>query len=345
MTESELQTGRRELERVLASPGFVRNDRLARFLRFVVEKHLEGRDDEVKESVLAVEVFGRSPDHNSRQDSIVRTEASRLRARLSEYYLAEGKDDPVTIELPRGGYTPVFRHLEQNAPQPSHPRRLWLMLAAALLLAAAAASVALWQAGRPRAKPTVAVLPFVNLSSDPEGAYFGDGLADEITGLLSRTEGLEVIARTSAFALRDARLDAREIGARLNATVLVEGSVRKAPDRLKVIVQLIRAADGKHLWANTYEGAMQDVFVTEEEIAASIVNALRLKLDGRRRYTDNPQAFELYLRGRYAYDHASGSCACGKGEPECGRRCTFSRKQPPAMRVMRRRTPGLRIRS
>lgn len=102
MTESELQTARRELERVLASPGFVRNDRLARFLRFVVEKHLEGRDDEVKESVLAVEVFGRSPDYNSRQDSIVRTEASRLRARLSEYYLAEGKDDPVTIELPRG---------------------------------------------------------------------------------------------------------------------------------------------------------------------------------------------------------------------------------------------------
>ena len=102
MTESELQTARRELERVLASAGFARNDRLARFLRFVVEKHLEGGDDEIKESVLAVEVFGRSPDHNSKRDSIVRTEASRLRARLSEYYLAEGKGDPLVIELPKG---------------------------------------------------------------------------------------------------------------------------------------------------------------------------------------------------------------------------------------------------
>src|SRR6516164_2572664 len=86
MTESELQTARRELERVLASPGFARNDRLARFLRFVVEKHLEGGDDEVKESVLAVEVFGRSPDYNSKRDSIVRTEATRW---LSNYRRAD----------------------------------------------------------------------------------------------------------------------------------------------------------------------------------------------------------------------------------------------------------------
>src|SRR5499425_3469752 len=93
-----------QLERILQSPGFVRNDRLSRFLRFVVERHLEGRDQELKESLIAIEVFGRPPGYDSKQDPIVRTEASRLRARLSEYYLADGKGDSIIIDLPRGGY-------------------------------------------------------------------------------------------------------------------------------------------------------------------------------------------------------------------------------------------------
>ena len=108
IAESELQAARNELERVLGSPGFTRNERLAGFLRFVVERHLEGKDEEIKESVLAVEVFGRNPDHDPKQSSIVRTEASRLRARLNEYYLDEGKDDTVVIELPKGRYVPVL---------------------------------------------------------------------------------------------------------------------------------------------------------------------------------------------------------------------------------------------
>ncbi len=87
IAESDANAARRQLDRVLASDGFSRNERLARFLRFVVEQHLEGRDGEIKESVIAIEVFGRSPDHDPRQDSIVRTEAARLRARLGEYRL------------------------------------------------------------------------------------------------------------------------------------------------------------------------------------------------------------------------------------------------------------------
>src|SRR5579864_58117 len=107
--ESEVGAARRQLERVLASPGFSRNERLSRFLRFVVDQHLAGRDQELKESVIAIEVLGRSPDHDPKRDSIVRTEAARLRARLSEYYLGEGKADPLVIELPKGGYVPVLR--------------------------------------------------------------------------------------------------------------------------------------------------------------------------------------------------------------------------------------------
>src|SRR5215813_2263502 len=107
--DSEAQAAQRQLDKLLASAGFVRNERLSRFLRFVVERHLEGRDQELKESLIAIEVFGRPPGYDSKQDPIVRTEASRLRARLSEYYLAQGKDDAVVIELPRGGYIPLVR--------------------------------------------------------------------------------------------------------------------------------------------------------------------------------------------------------------------------------------------
>ena len=118
----DAQIARKQLERVLASPAFARNERLSRFLRFVVERHLEGRHDDIKESVIAVEVFRRSPDYDPKQDSIVRTEASRLRARLREYYAGDGKDDEWIIELPKGAYAPVFVHSERDlASKPVAP--------------------------------------------------------------------------------------------------------------------------------------------------------------------------------------------------------------------------------
>ena len=163
LAESDLQAARSELERVLASPGFARNERLGRFLRFVVEKHLEGRDDEVKEYVLAVDVFGRSPDHDPKQDSIVRTEASRLRARLSEYYLGDGKDDPMIIELPKGRYVPVLRQsaARQEPTDPStgrkqSRRRTWLVCGIACVLLVAATTV-LWRLQHRNAPISIAV--------------------------------------------------------------------------------------------------------------------------------------------------------------------------------------------
>ena len=136
---------RRQLERVLASRGFFRNERMSRFLRFLSERHLEGSDNQLKESVIAVEVFGRKPDHDPAHDSIVRTEAGRLRARLAEYYIGEGKDDATVIELPKGGYTPVFRFREP-ASQPALRgkkirQRVWLVPAALAVALAVAAIV------------------------------------------------------------------------------------------------------------------------------------------------------------------------------------------------------------
>src|SRR5215467_7389470 len=130
----QAQAVRRQLDKVLASPGFARNERLSRFLRFVVERQLEGRDQELKESLIAIEVFGRQPGYDSKQDPVVRTEASRLRARLSEYYLADGKSDSIIIELPKGGYVPVLRQAAMEAsPAPRHRLTRTLPIAAAVV--------------------------------------------------------------------------------------------------------------------------------------------------------------------------------------------------------------------
>ncbi len=178
--------------------------------------------------------------------------------------------------------------------------------AIALPLCLVIAAIGTWRWMRPSAKVSIAVLPFVNLSSDPENEYFSDGLTEEIIQSLSGVEGLEVTSQTSSFALKGAHLDIREIGGKLNATVLLEGSVRKVGDRLKATAQLIRAADGKHLWSNSYDRQMRDIFAIQEEIAGSIANALRLKFGaGQRRYTDNLEAYQLYLQGRYALEHRS----------------------------------------
>jgi Tol biopolymer transport system component len=139
---------RRQLERILGSPGFARNERMSQFLRFLAEQHLEGRGNQLKESVIAVEVFGRKPGHDPSQDSIVRTEAGRLRGRLAEYYVDEGKDDPIVIELPRGGYTPAFRSRDPESPPPVRktlpetkiPRAVWLITAAVVIALAVAAA-------------------------------------------------------------------------------------------------------------------------------------------------------------------------------------------------------------
>jgi len=287
------------LGRVLASPGFAHNARLSNFLRYVVQQKLHGKADEIKETVIGAEVFRRRPDYDPRGDPIVRMEAAKLRARLAEYYDGPGAADPIRFEIPKGAYVPRW-HIGRK-PRARASRKLAATIALPVCLVGTLLLV--WRWPRSEGKPTIAVLPFVNFSPDRGDEYFADGLTEEITQALSVVEGLEVTSRTSAFALRDRRLDAHEMGGRLNATVLLEGSVRKSGDRLRVTAQLIRAADGKHLWSSTYDRELRDVFDIQEQIADSIANALRLKFAaGRERYTQNLEAYQLYLRGRYSLD-------------------------------------------
>src|SRR5438874_7841583 len=140
---------RTQLEKILSSAGFARNDRLSGFLRFVVEQELFGRGDELKESIIGVEFFGRRPDYDVRQDSVVRNEAGKLRARLAEYYVAEGAADGLIIELPKGGYKPAFRYIEKAPAPVSGPpasrRRVWIWLAAGLAGCAIVSAVLWWR--------------------------------------------------------------------------------------------------------------------------------------------------------------------------------------------------------
>ena len=151
--------------------------------------------------------------------------------------------------------------------------------------------------------PSIAVLPFTNLSADKENEYFSDGLAEDIIDALTQVPGLRVMARTSAFAFRGKEADVREIGARLNVENILEGSVRRAGSRLRVTAQLVKASDGYHLWSQRFDREMTDVFAIQDEISQAIVEKLRLRLSGDRplvkRYTENLAAYDLCLKARY----------------------------------------------
>jgi len=293
---------RRQLERVLASPGFVRNERMSRFLRFLTERHLEGNDDQIKESVIAVEVFGRRADHNPSQDSVVRTEASRLRARLAEYYIGEGAADAVVIELPKGGYTPTFRTREPERqttlPAKKTRWRIWPIVTAASFVIAVGVLV-WWWIHHKSAPIAIAVLPLENLSHDPASDYFADGLTDELIRNLSLIEGLSPRSRTSSFVFKGKPRNVREVGRELETDYIVEGSVLRIGQQLRVDAQLVRVRDDFPLWSGRYDRGLTDVFVIQDEISRNIVNSLRLKLGrGRRRYETSTEAYDLYLRAR-----------------------------------------------
>jgi TolB-like protein len=298
---------RRELARVLASPGFVRNVRMSSFLRFLVERHLERQDDELKESVIGVEVFGRRPDYNPKQDSIVRTEAVRLRARLVEYYSGEGQSNRIRIDVPKGRYIPTWRLSELPVAVPAEAgparpvARTWQRW---LWAAMACASIALfatgWWTRLYSSEPiAIAVLPLQNLAADPSGDYFVDGLTDEIIHDLSVIDGLTVRSHTSSLAFKGQPQDVRTAGRQLQADYLVEGSVLRADGRLRIDVRVVRARDDFPLWSGRFDRKLADVFAIQDEIALGIVNNLRLKLGrGRRRYETSVDAYDLYLSGR-----------------------------------------------
>ena len=302
---------REALQAILVSPQFINALRARRFLTHIVEQTLAGSTDGIKELVLGTEVFDRPSDFDPKVDTVVRVEAGKLRKRLEEYYSGEGAAALLRIEVPKGSYVPQFRFQPQppelEIRRPASPRIRFAVSILALFLIAVSGWWATnrFRAPEPPANPSIAVLPFLNLSADPTYDYFADGMTEELTDALSNAGGMRVAARTSAFYFKGKPADVQEIGAKLHVAFVVEGSVRKQGEQLKVTAKLIRTGDGYHVWSSSFERRLADVFAVQQEIAGSVVSALQVKLTGaqdrrlKKIHTANQQAFDLYLQGKH----------------------------------------------
>ena len=264
-----------QLDRILGSATFRQVDRLRRFLKFVVLESIAGRQDELKEYVVGIQVFGKETSFDPRSDPVVRVQARRLRARLVRYYVEEGQGDEVLIDLPKGGYSPVFARREAGVAR----RR---SLSSAIVN-----------------RNTACVLAFEDHSAEGNLRYFCRGLRDEIINRLSSLTNLRVLA-----------WDGSEAGGSLHpnggdAAVVVTGSVRSSGDTVRVTTQFLDGATGCYLWSASIDGAAADVFGTQERVAAAVADKLGSQLvelstpGSRGPGTVNLAAYNLYLQGRY----------------------------------------------
>ena len=254
---------RGQLDRILGCEDFAQSDRMRSFLKFVVEESLAGRPERLKEYTIALEVFGRDESFDPQTNTIVRVEAGRLRRRLERYYLTEGRNDAIRIDLPKGSYAPLFRATRPiNATAPAAPEPAPVPSDAAL-------------AALPTG-PSIAVLPFENMSGDSSQDFFADGITEEIINDLTRFPDLRVISRHSTFKYKGQHVDVREVGRDLEVRYVLEGSVRKAGDLVRVTGQLTDATDGTHLFSESYDRDLstKNILEIQDDIADGIVAAV-----------------------------------------------------------------------
>ncbi len=255
--ENDLATIERSLPRLFSSPGFVKSPRQRDLLRYLVDQTLAGNADRLKGYVIGVEVFGRGADFDPALDAIVRVEVGRLRSKLREYYEGDGETDAVMVALPKGGYAVEFR--QRNAARPE------------------SASTKPAPAGVDE-RPSLVVLPLSNLGPEPGNDYFADGITDSLIFELSRLSGLFLISRQSSFAYRNSPLSSEAIAAALGVGFLLQGSVQRAGNRVRVTVQLIDASTGGPLLSERFDRDIQDIFALQDEVTRSIVRALQIRL-------------------------------------------------------------------
>lgn len=265
-------------------------------------------------TALLREEFGAVPDPEVQAFvDRLRTAEARSRRAVPEGSVAAGPTVAAGSAAEAAAATPAAvspappDSAASGPPAPLPPRRRSALLALPVLVLGA-----LWVSTRestephlPDPLPAIAVLPFVDLSPQGDQEYFADGVTEELINSLSRVEGLRVAARTSAFAFKGRGADIRGIGEALGVETILEGSVRRVGERLRITARLVNARDGYPLWSEVYERETQDIFSIQEEIARSIVGNLRGRLVRReavalaRRSTDDPEAYNLYLKGRY----------------------------------------------
>ena len=261
---------REQLERILASPAFQQSDRLKRFLRFIVLQAMEGHGDQLKEYVIGVQVFGKEESFDPRTDPIVRVQARRLRAKLVHHYREEGRADELIIDLPKGGYAPVFRRRET-------PVLLRRSIGAAVV-----------------SRNTVAILRFADHSVGRDLEYICRGVREEIVHHLARLSSLRLLASDEPQVVEDAE-----------PALIISGSARRSGDRLRLTATLVDGAHRCYLWSESVDAGIDDVLAAQERVATAIYNKLEPELRDKRLgsrirgSSENLAAHNLYLQGRY----------------------------------------------
>jgi TolB-like protein/tetratricopeptide (TPR) repeat protein len=270
---------RDQLSRIIASDVFNDSPRMARFLRFTVEETLRGNAAQLKETVIGTQVFDRASSYDPRLDPIVRVEARRLRAKLQTYYEGFGKRDSLLLELPKGHYAPVFRMRAGAEPDAR-------------------------ESAERENTTTVAVLPFANLDPGAGTEFLSDGLTEDLINALTRIPQLQIVAWNSVAQLKGQEDELEAIRQRLDVAYVIRGSIRQRRDQVRICAYLIDTVKRHYVWSEVYNRTLHDIFKIQEEIAASIQNALQLKFAPavRLRGSGRPQdvqSYQLCLKGRF----------------------------------------------
>ena len=270
-----------QLERILHSAAFRASDKQRKFLSFVVGETLAERASQLKGYTIAVSVYGRTEKFDPQTDPIVRVEAGRLRRSLEHYYLTVGKNDPVRIIIPKGGYVPTFQAVQI---QPPGDRTL-----------------------TSETEPSIAVMPLLNLNGDEDQDYFADGLTEELIAELVRYQEFQVIASQSTMRFKGQQVNPKEVGRDLGVRFLVTGSTRKDLKTVKVTIRLLDTSTAMQIWGESYKRDLTaaSLIALQEEIAHSAVGVIadqyglisrRLSRESRKKVPADLKAYDSILR-------------------------------------------------
>ena len=299
------------VDRIAASPLFVGSERLSRFLRYVVEETLAGRSQAIKEFSIAVEVYRRPADYDPKIDATVRVEAGRLRSKLRKYYAGEGADEAVRIDLPRGSYVPVFSSKCEEDLAPSlppvakegHTRKAGIVLALVGITAVAAAIWLVNRTAQQRTLLSIAVLPLVSAAGDHDTTRFSLGLADQLRSAIAQGDAFLVAGGTESEQFRNSTQSLTNIAARLHVNAVLEGSVQREPDLLRVTVQLVTPRHDHHIWSQTYQSLPGRLSEFQERVSVLIARTLQARFAGLPEsvvgsaLSHNAEAMALYQKG------------------------------------------------
>jgi TolB-like protein/Tfp pilus assembly protein PilF len=335
---------RTHLFEVLSSDAFKGGKRAQDFLQLVVEHALAGRTDNLRERMLGAEMFGRPVGYDTANDAVVRVKASEVRKRLAQYYQTLAAPPAIRIDLQSGSYVPQFyielpETSESTPPsasevvlpeigppppvQPVHasgtrpsrtrqairkftPRR-WGLATVGLGLLAFVGYFAVQQEKRSSSAKqirSIAILPLQNFSGDPDQEYFADGMTEELTTELGQIASLRVISRTSTMTYKGTKKTLPEIAGELHVDAIVEGSIEREGNMVRITTQLIDSKTDQHIWAHSYDRDITSVLELQSEVARDIADQIRIQLTPavqarfNRTQRVDPKAVELYLRGR-----------------------------------------------